>query len=113
MNPNDIPIACDLEAIPADEREQHLALARELFSAPLQVVKLETAYEFVFPVDQLLPLAEYISRERLCCPFWDFTLNLSPASQEVRLRLGEREDIQGILDDTLAQLAAGGTLAIG
>jgi hypothetical protein len=108
VNLNEIPIACNLEAIPESEREQHLALARELFSAPLHIIRLETAYEFVFPVERLLPVAEYISRERLCCPFWDFTLILPPASQELRLRLGNREDIQGILDETLAELAAGG-----
>jgi hypothetical protein len=113
MTRDDIPIACDLDAIPADQRERHLALARELFSTPLETIRLETAYVFVFPVERLTDLAEYIAHERLCCPFWDFTLTLPPASDTIRLRLGEREDIQGILDDTLATLAAGGPLELG
>jgi hypothetical protein len=107
MNASEIPIACNMNAIPAAERDQHEALSRTVFSKAQEIIELDNGYEFVFPVDVLLPLAEFISRERLCCPFWDFNLNLAPGSEQIRVRLTGPAGVQGILKDTLAELAAG------
>ena len=107
MNAHEFPIACNIEAILETERDQHEALSRTVFSKAQEIIELDNGYEFVFPVDVLLPLAEFISRERLCCPFWDFNLNLAPASEQIRVRLTGPEGVRGILKDTMTQLAAG------
>jgi hypothetical protein len=96
----EIPIACDLTAIPAEVREAHELLAKQLFdvSAP-ERQELVDGYAFKFRADQYSQLSAFIANERLCCPFFRFTLEVTPAQGPLWLRLtggdGVKEFIQG------------------
>jgi len=95
----EIPIACDLTAIPADEREAHETLARQLFfEAVPERHELADGFAFQFRADQYPLLAAFIANERLCCPFFSFTLEVTPARGPIWLRVtggdGVKEFIQ-------------------
>ena len=76
----DIALACDLTAIPADERAAHEQLARRLFfEAVPERQERADGYTFGFRADQYPLLAAFIANERLCCPFFHFTLEVTPA----------------------------------
>src|SRR5437867_9889441 len=91
----DIPVACDLTAIPADKREAHEALARQLFfEAVPERQELSDGYAFRFGADQYPPLAAFIANERLCCPFLCFTLEVTPAQGPLWLRLTGGEGVK-------------------
>jgi hypothetical protein len=97
--PQEIPIACDLTAIPADEREAHEMLAKQLFFETVsERQELADGYAFGFRADQYPLVTAFIANERLCCPFFRFMLEVTPAQGPLWLRLtgghGVKEFIQ-------------------
>jgi hypothetical protein len=89
MSETNIPIACDLNAIQADEREQHGTTIRHIFEAVQSVQELPYGYAFRLPAetDMLRNASEFIANERLCCPFLGFKLELEPQSAALWLHL--------------------------
>ncbi len=71
-------IACNPGAIDPAEREAHGALAKEIFSSStiLEVRELANGYGFRLPLEtpMLYKAAAFIANDRLCCPFFTFTL---------------------------------------
>lgn len=74
----DQSIACDPTAIHPDEREAHGLLTKELFSLStvLETKELPDGYGFRLPLDttMLHKAVKWIVNERLCCPFFTFTM---------------------------------------
>jgi hypothetical protein len=96
---NESPIACDLTAIDAAQRERHQTKARALFAAVQEVKELPDGYTFRLPAEPafILKVAEYISLERLCCPFFNFALELEPEGGLLWLKLTGREGVKEFL----------------
>jgi len=90
------PFACRMDAIEADKRPQHIATARHLFSAVGEVKELSNGYAFRLPdeAEVLIRAAEFIALERLCCPFFDFTLEVGREGGHVWLQLTGREGVK-------------------
>ena len=74
----DAVIACNPRAIDPAQREAHMASAGSLFSAStvLEIKELANGYAFRLPLETpiLYKAVEFIANERLCCPFFTFTL---------------------------------------
>jgi hypothetical protein len=96
---NAIPLACDLSAIDAAERERHVLTAKELFGAVLEVHELPDGYAFRLPLDNVLlqSAAEWIANERLCCPFFSFSLKVEPQSTALWVALTGDEDVKAFI----------------
>lgn len=77
-----VVIACDLNAIQPDERQQHMLTAQELFATVTEVQELADGYAFRLPTETLTlkSAANFIANERKCCPFFDFTLKVGAQS---------------------------------
>jgi len=91
----EIPIACDLTAIPANEREEHETLAKQLFFEAIpERRELADGYAFQFRADEYPQLAEFIANERLCCPFFRFTLEVTPARGPIWLHITGGEGVK-------------------
>jgi hypothetical protein len=90
------PFACHMDAIKPEQREQHLATARRVFHAVESIRELPNGYAFHLPgePEMLRTLAEFISLERLCCPFFGFTVEIEPEGGPVRLQLTGREGVK-------------------
>jgi hypothetical protein len=88
MNP-DYPLLCNMDVFTSDQREFHIQTTTELVQAVQKVQEVENGYEFTFPNEtQLISrIAEFISNERLCCPFLKFTLNIVSNREPVSLSL--------------------------
>lgn len=69
-------IVCNLDAIPADRRERHRALAVSIFAAVEDVRALEDGYAFRLPFSKWADLGEWAALEQLCCPFLTFDFRL-------------------------------------
>ncbi len=102
-SPETPPLACDLSAIPAAERPQHAAVVREWRSRVRATRELPdgVAYRFEPDADILLTLAEFVARERLCCPFFHFQIELEPAGP-LWLRLSGPAGAKDFIADTFA-----------
>lgn len=95
-----IPLACDLSAMSPDERTRHSTVVADWRSQVVERAELPHGFAYRFaPGDAiLLNLVEFIARERLCCPFFRFQLDLEPGGP-LWLRLtgpdGAKELLEG------------------
>jgi hypothetical protein len=85
----EIPLACNMDVFTPSQREAHIQTTTELFQAVQNVQEIENGYEFTFPNETqfISGIAEFISNERLCCPFLKFTLNVFSNHEPVSLSL--------------------------
>lgn len=106
---NESPIACDMSAIDPALRARHIAAGGEVFGAAEEIREIPGGYAFRLPAesDTLLKAAEFISLERLCCPFLRFSLEVEPEGGPVRLRLTGREGVKAFVREEVSGLLGG------
>jgi|ERR1044071_1666812 hypothetical protein len=93
------PFACVMDAIEPDKRQQHLAIAEHLFHSVNEIQELSDGYAFRLSneSDVLLKVAEFISLEKLCCPFFGFIIEVEPEGGDVWLQLTGREGVKAFI----------------
>jgi hypothetical protein len=74
----DPPLACNLKAISAAERPRYSDLMKRLRAAVQDRSELPDGYAYTLDTKKItLPeVAEWITMERLCCPFLTFQLDV-------------------------------------
>jgi hypothetical protein len=93
------PIACDFSAMTAGQRARRQVLARQMHAATKEVRELADGYAFRFSAEPelCLTLAEFMTLERLCCPFFTFMLELEHEGGPMWLRLTGRDGVKQFL----------------
>jgi hypothetical protein len=94
------PLACDLTLIPASAREQHVGVnVPALFGAVQEVRELLNGYAFRIPntAGMFLAMAQFVENERLCCPFFNFVLEVESQGGALWLRLTGDEGVKQLL----------------
>lgn len=106
MNTQESPLICYYSAIPAENREEHITNATQIFQAVEKVKALPTGYAFQLPNQNnyFMDLATFINHERLCCPFYHFKLEIEPNNGALWLSLegnGVKEMLKTVLGGSL------------
>ena len=85
----DTPLVCNMGIFTPAQRESHIWTTTQLIRAVRSVQEVENGYEFTFPneTEFISRIAEFISNERLCCPFLQFRLNVLANSEPISLVL--------------------------
>lgn len=85
----DIPLVCNMGVFTPEQREAHIRTTTELIQGVQRIREVENGYEFQFPNETgfISRIAEFISNERLCCPFLEFNLNIRSNDVPVFLSL--------------------------
>ena len=93
------PIACRLTAMTDEQRKRHTYLREQMQKGVKEVKELPDGYAFRFVADAktLTNLAEFISLERLCCPFFTFELVVGGGDSPAWLRLTGGEGVKEFL----------------
>jgi hypothetical protein len=96
----EVPISCNWSALSAVQQERQRTLHRQLRADVEEVVELEDGYAFRHSPDRavLVAVAEFVSNERLCCPFFEFVITVERAGGAVWLRIagaGEAKQVLG------------------
>jgi hypothetical protein len=93
---SELPFACSLTALTAAEREHHKELSKELHEAVKEIRELPNGYGFRLSGERrsLAMLSEWVSLERLCCPFFTFQIEAGSEAQPVWLRMTGREGVK-------------------
>ena len=106
METNQSPLACDMTAIPAEQRPIHLAASRQLFSQIQATRELSDGYQFRFTndADILTGLAQFVALEKLCCPFLGFAIEVEAENGPVWLRLTGREGVKAFIKEEVSGL---------
>jgi hypothetical protein len=95
-SPEGSPFACNMTALAPAERSAHLATIQEVFGAVEEIRELSDGYSFRLANEtaMLIKLAGFIAKERLCCPFFGFSLHLEPEGGALWLSLTGREGVK-------------------
>lgn len=83
------PLACNMNVFSPAQREAHIQTTAELIQGVESVRDVANGYEFQFPNETgiISRIAEFISNERLCCPFLEFSLNVISNNGPISLKL--------------------------
>ena len=85
----DSSLVCNMGVFTPSQRQAHIQTITELMQGVQSVQKVKNGYEFTFPneTELISKIAEFISNERLCCPFLKFSVNVLSNSQPISLLL--------------------------
>ena len=103
-------LSCTLSALTDKDRRHHGELLGRLRTAITERRELADGYAFnlgaKFP---LADLAEWISLERRCCPFFGFTVEANPGQDDLWLRLTGGGDVKAFIRAVVLEGATSGT----
>ena len=93
-------LACNMHAIPEEMRSLHETNAKQIFAAAWEMRELPTGYAWQLPneTNLLQTIVAFISYERLCCPFFRFTLEVTPAQGPLWLRLTGGDGVKEFIE---------------
>lgn len=90
---------CNIKALTPEERAHHTQLTEKLLAARKEIVETAKGYEFQFSPKSvsLAELADWVSAENKCCPFFDFHIDLEGEGSLLCLRLTGEEGIKSFI----------------
>jgi hypothetical protein len=93
---------CNMLALSPAQRTAHQELIGRLFGSLVQETReLPDGYAYRFDGEHYPLVAEFITNERLCCPFLTFSLNVSPHGGPLWLQLTAEGDVKPFLREEL------------
>jgi hypothetical protein len=92
-----LPLACNLGAMTAQQRKRHRALGEALRGQIQEILESPDGITFRLPPAAWTTATEFVSLERLCCPFVRFVLDMSENGGPIRLTLTGREGVKEFL----------------
>ena len=97
------PLACQLDVFDHAERRRYETLRERLGERRLGTHELPDGMVILYPGDPdvFLSVAEWITLERRCCPFLNFSLEFDADPPSIRLRLVGGEDVKRFLHSQL------------
>ena len=90
-----------------EERESHIQATTQLFQTVQGIHEAGNGYEFIFPnhgSESITAFAEFISNERRCCPFLEFTLKIPSKNQSISFLLTGPEGTQQFLREEFSEV---------
>jgi hypothetical protein len=90
---------CNSKALTPEERAHQKQLSEKLMAARKGIAETPKGYEFQFSPKSvsLAELAEWVSAESKCCPFFDFHIDLEEEGSLLCLRLTGEEEIKAFI----------------
>lgn len=100
------PMVCNLAAMSEVERARHQQVIQQFFAHAVETVEeLPDGFAFRSDAASFLEAAEFVSLERLCCPFFNFALTFDAASPTFRLSIRGSQEVKAMLRRGFAQMA--------
>jgi hypothetical protein len=96
--PDSGPLVCNLSAMDTEQRQRHAQIVGQLFSEAIQETQERPdGLGFRGDAANFLLAAEFITLERLCCPFFNFTLTIDAGSSSFWLQVSGPEGVKTLL----------------
>lgn len=95
------PIACDLSALDSEALDEHERISEFVLGSVTEVREQPDGYAFRLPTETIRRAATFIARERRCCPFFDFTLQVERDEGPVCLSVSGREGVKQYVEDSV------------
>lgn len=99
QNVKEPPFVCNMKALTSQQRTRILNLMTKFKTKIQEVKELPDGFAFRFPMESemIMELGEYITYERLCCPFFDFELTIGREEGPLWLQLKGREGVKDFI----------------
>lgn len=96
FQPTEPVLACNISAIPQEFRQPYQATVEQIFASTQEVRELATGYAWRLPneTEIVQSLVTFLSYERLCCPFFHFTLEIEPDQGPIWLKITGASDVR-------------------
>ncbi|MEW6402075.1 MAG: hypothetical protein AB1649_09760 [Chloroflexota bacterium] len=103
---SETPLICNMGVFSPAQREQHIQTTMQLGQTVQNIEEIERGYQFTFANESALifKIAEFISNERLCCPFLEFSLHVVSKSKSISLSLNGPIGTQEFLRNEFAEV---------
>jgi hypothetical protein len=90
---------CRLDALDAAERVRYQAVRKQLHAGVQEVKELPDGYAFRLSADSstIMTVAEWMTFERRCCPFFNFALAVESEKASLWLRITGREGVKSFM----------------
>jgi hypothetical protein len=100
------PIACDLTVFSLSERLKHIVLAKSLVQRTKQIIEHHDGFTLVFEQSPLLEtqVANWIGKEKRCCPFFSFELSKTETPPLLNLKITGPDGAKEILRSGLKKI---------
>ncbi len=88
MNNEETVFACNPSALDKEQRARYSVLTKQLIAAKQEVRELPDGYTFHFAANpqSIKDVAEFVTYERLCCPFLNFEMAVEGENLSLRLK---------------------------
>ncbi len=98
-NESESPFACNMSALTGEQGQRILNLLEQLKAKKQEVRELPDGFALRYHTDSetVRDMAEFITYERLCCPFFDFELAIEREGGSTWLRLRGREGVKDFI----------------
>jgi len=95
---------CNLKAFTPEERAWHEQLSKKLREARIEIKELSNGFSFGLRADavSLTEVAEWVSGERKCCPFFDFGIDLQQDGGPLWLELRGKDGVKQFIRSEFA-----------
>lgn len=96
---NDTAFACNMSALNPDEKKRVLELLKFLKEKKKEIRELPDGFSFRYEMDSktFLNAAEFITLERLCCPFFEFNLRAEKENGALWMELKGQEGVKDFI----------------
>ncbi|GCE07250.1 hypothetical protein [Dictyobacter aurantiacus] len=97
--PTEPVLACNISGIPQEFRQSYRAAVEHIFASTQEVRELATGYAWRLrnETEIVQSLVTFLSYERLCCPFFHFTLEIEPAQGPIWLQITGTSDVRAFI----------------
>ena len=95
----DTPFICNINALSESQRTRYREIVGKLNNSRQSVKELSDGYGFRYKAESelIIEIAEFITYERLCCPFFDFELAVDQQTNWLWLRLRGQNGIKDFI----------------
>lgn len=102
------PLACDMKTMTPEQRERHTILIQRNKERQLEKKELVDGWggRYPFEAGMIMDLAEFMTLELLCCPFFSISLEVNGEREEVWLNWTGREGVKEMLTRSMTPKAA-------
>ena len=91
--------ACNASALTTDERAHYVDISKSLFAGVQEKRELKDGYAFRLGPAMLVNVAEWVSFERKCCPFFTFNIEQSRDQGPLWLRVTGPEGVKAFIQE--------------
>lgn len=90
-------LVCTLSSMDVGERQRHEAVIQQLFQSPKEVRELSSGFGVQWEMAKFQLAAEFITREHVCCEFFNFGLSVEAGADSFWLDITGGDGVKDML----------------